>query len=135
MPVLQSGPIFERCNVEYDILFAIHSKKSTFQVQDNDRNKCKNLEYLCALLTLMGRINSGFNTCVKFFEWTGDPGGAAISALAVDQGCLRGLETRIRAGKSYADAEISVLQGRTTQRNQCIHIFSEISASIFSDSR
>ena len=49
--------------------------------------------------------------------------GGAISALAVDQGHLCGLETRIRAGKSYADAEISVLQGRTTQRNHCIHIF------------
>ena len=49
--------------------------------------------------------------------------GGAISALAVDQGCLRGPETRIRTGKSYADAEISVLQGRTTQRNHCIHIF------------
>ena len=49
--------------------------------------------------------------------------GGAISALAVDQGCLCGPETGIRAGKSSADAEISVLQGRTTQRNQCIHIF------------
>ena len=48
--------------------------------------------------------------------------GGAISALAVDQGCLCGPETGIRAGKSYADAEISVLQGRT-HRNQCIHIF------------
>ena len=46
--------------------------------------------------------------------------GGAISALAVDQGCP---ETRIRAGKSSADAEISVLQGRRTHRNQCIHIF------------
>ena len=86
MPVLQSGPIFERCNVEYDILFAIHSKKSTFQVQDNDRNKCKNLEYLCALLTLMGRINSGFNTCVKFFEWTGDPGGGGGETVTTVSG-------------------------------------------------
>ena len=49
--------------------------------------------------------------------------GGAISALAIDQGCLRGPETRIRAGKSSADAEISVLQGRTTHRNQFIHIF------------
>ena len=49
--------------------------------------------------------------------------GGAISALAVDQGCLCGLETGIRAGKSSADAKISVLQGRTTHRNQCIHIF------------
>ena len=49
--------------------------------------------------------------------------GGAISALAVAQGYLGGLETPIRAGKSSADAEISVLQGRTTQRNQCIHIF------------
>ena len=48
-------------------------------------------------------------------------GGGAISAL--DQVCLCGPETRIRAGKSSADAEISVLQGRTTHRNQCIHIF------------
>ena len=49
--------------------------------------------------------------------------GGAISALAVDQGCLRGPETRIRAGKSSADAEISVLQAGTTHRNQFIHIF------------
>ena len=49
--------------------------------------------------------------------------GGAISALAIDQGSLRGPETRIRAGKSSADAEISVLQGRTTHRNQFIHIF------------
>ena len=49
--------------------------------------------------------------------------GGAIWASAVAQGCLCGPETRIRAGKSSADAEISVLQGRTTQRNQCIHIF------------
>ena len=49
--------------------------------------------------------------------------GGTISALAVDQLYLCGLETRIRAGKSSADAEISVLQGRTTHRNQCIHIF------------
>ena len=55
-------------------------------------------------------------------DFSGLPGGA-ISALAVDQGCLRGPKTRIRAGKSSADAEISVLQGRTTHRNQCIHIF------------
>ena len=48
--------------------------------------------------------------------------GEAISALAIDQGCLGGPETRIRAGKISADAEISMLQGRTT-RNQCIHIF------------
>ena len=43
--------------------------------------------------------------------------------LAVDQVYLGGHETRIRAGKSSADAEISVLQGRTTHRNQFIHIF------------
>ena len=49
--------------------------------------------------------------------------GGAIWALAVTQVYLGGPETRIRAGKSSADAEISVLQGRTTQRNQCIHIF------------
>ena len=49
--------------------------------------------------------------------------GGAISASVVDQGCLRGPETPIRAGKSCADAEISALQGRTTHRNQCIHIF------------
>ena len=49
--------------------------------------------------------------------------GGAISALAVAQAYSGGPETRIRAGKSSADAEISVLQGRTTQRNQCIHIF------------
>ena len=36
---------------------------------------------------------------------------------------LGGPETRISAGKSSADAEISVLQGRTTHRNQCIHMF------------
>ena len=47
----------------------------------------------------------------------------AISALAIDQGCLRGSETRIRAGQISAYAEISVLQGRTTHRNQFIHIF------------
>ena len=55
-------------------------------------------------------------------DFSGQRGGA-ISALAVDQGCLCGPETQIRAGKSSADAEISVLQGRTTRRNQCIHIF------------
>ena len=49
--------------------------------------------------------------------------GGAISTLAIDQGYLRGPETRIRAGKSSADAEISVLQGRITHRNQFIHIF------------
>ena len=52
--------------------------------------------------------------------------GGAISALAIDQGCLRrrlrGPETRIRAGKSSADAEISVLQGRRTHRNQCMTV-------------
>ena len=47
--------------------------------------------------------------------------GGTIWALAVDQVYLVGPE--IRAGKSSADAEISVLQGRTTHRNQCIHIF------------
>ena len=60
------------------------------------------------------------------FDFSGLLGGA-ISALALDQGCLRGPETRIRAGKSSADAEISVLQGRTTHRNH--------RSSIFSDSR
>ena len=49
--------------------------------------------------------------------------GGVISALAVDQVYLGGPETRIRAGESSAYAEISVLQGRTTHRNQCIHIF------------
>ena len=49
--------------------------------------------------------------------------GGAISALAINQGCLRGPETSIRAGKRSADAEISMLQGRTTHRNQCIHTF------------
>ena len=52
--------------------------------------------------------------------------GGVILALAFDQVYLGGQETRIRAGKSSADAEISVLQGRTTL---------EISSSIFSDSR
>ena len=52
-------------------------------------------------------------------DFSGQCGGA-ISALAVDQGCLCGPETRIRAWKSSADA---VLQGRTTHTNQCIHIF------------
>ena len=50
----------------------------------------------------------------------------AIWALAVTQvylGGPLGPETSILAGKSSVDAEISVLQGRTTQRNQCIHIF------------
>ena len=55
-------------------------------------------------------------------DFSGLRGGANL-ALAIDQGCLRGPETRIRAGKSSADAEISVLQGRTTHRNQVIHIF------------
>ena len=55
-------------------------------------------------------------------DFSGQRGGA-ISALAVDQGCLCCPETRIRAGKRSAYAEISVLQGRTTHRNQCIHIF------------
>ena len=49
--------------------------------------------------------------------------GGAISALTIDQVYSGGPETRIRAGKSSADAEISVLQGRTTHRNQCSHIF------------
>ena len=49
--------------------------------------------------------------------------GGVISALAFDQVYLGGLETRIRAGESSDYAEISVLQGRTTHRNQCIHIF------------
>ena len=49
--------------------------------------------------------------------------GGAISALAVDQVYLGGHETRIRAWESSAYAEISVLQGRTTHKNQCIHIF------------
>ena len=49
--------------------------------------------------------------------------GEAISALAVDQVYSGGPETRIRAGESSADAEISVLHGRITHRNQCIHIF------------
>ena len=44
------------------------------------------------------------------------------SALTVDQVYLGGPETRIRAGKSSDDAEISVLQGRTHHRNQSIHI-------------
>ena len=44
-------------------------------------------------------------------DFSGQRGGV-ISALAVDQACLCGPETRIRAGKSSADAEISVLQGR-----------------------
>ena len=52
--------------------------------------------------------------------------GGAISALAVDQGCLRGPETRIRAGKSSAYAKISGCKAKQ-------HI--EISAFIFSDSR
>ena len=46
----------------------------------------------------------------------------AILALAVDPVYLGGPETRICTGKSSADAEILVLQGRTTHRNQCIHI-------------
>ena len=54
--------------------------------------------------------------------------GGAISASAVDQGCLRGPETRIRAGKSSANAEISAWQCCKAEQ----HI--EISASIFSDS-
>ena len=37
--------------------------------------------------------------------------GGAISALAVDQGCLRGPETPIRAGKGPGIAEISAIQG------------------------
>ena len=49
--------------------------------------------------------------------------GGVILALAFDQVYLGGSETRIRAGESSADAEISVLQGRTTHRNQFIHIF------------
>ena len=49
--------------------------------------------------------------------------GRVISALAVDQVYLGGPETRIRAGESSTYAEISVLQGRTTHRNQCILIF------------
>ena len=49
--------------------------------------------------------------------------GGVILALTVDQVYLGGPETRIRAGESSAYAEISVLQGRTTHRNQCIHIF------------
>ena len=51
------------------------------------------------------------------------PRGGASSALAVEQGCLGGLKTQIRAWKGSADAEITVLQGRTTHRNQCINIF------------
>ena len=47
----------------------------------------------------------------------------AISALAVSQVYLGSQETPIRAGKGSANAEISVLQGRTTHRNQCLHIF------------
>ena len=43
---------------------------------------------------------------------------AAISALAVNQVYLGSPETRILAGKSVADAEILVLQGRTIHRNQ-----------------
>ena len=49
--------------------------------------------------------------------------GGAISALVVDQVYLGGPETSIRAGISSANTEISVLQGRTTHRNQCIPIF------------
>ena len=51
--------------------------------------------------------------------------GGTISALAVDQRRLSGLEARICVWKSSADAEISVLhwQGRTTHRDQCIYIF------------
>ena len=37
--------------------------------------------------------------------------GRAISALAIDQGCLRGPETRIRARKGSGLAEISAMQG------------------------
>ena len=48
--------------------------------------------------------------------------GGAISASAVIQLYLGGPETPIRAGKS-SEAEKSVLQGKTTPRNQCIHIF------------
>ena len=61
--------------------------------------------------------------------------GGAISALVIDQGCLRGPKTRIRAGKTSADAEISVLQGRTTHRNQFIHIFlSKVARYFLADS-
>ena len=49
--------------------------------------------------------------------------GGAISALAVDQVYLGGPETLIRGGKGSANAELSVLQGRTTHRNQRIHSF------------
>ena len=49
--------------------------------------------------------------------------GGAIMALAVDQVSLGGPETQRRSGKTSANAEISVLQGRITHRNQCIHIF------------
>ena len=49
--------------------------------------------------------------------------GGEISASAVIQVHFGGPETPIRAGTSSADAEISVLQGRTTHRNQCINIF------------
>ena len=49
--------------------------------------------------------------------------GGAISALAINQVYSGGPETSIRAGKSSADAEISMLQGRTTHTNQCTHIF------------
>ena len=37
--------------------------------------------------------------------------GEAISALAIDQGCLGGPETRIRARKGSGLAEISAMQG------------------------
>ena len=52
--------------------------------------------------------------------------GGAISALAVDQACLCGLETRIRAGKSSAMPKYQCCKAEQ---------HTEISASIFSDSR
>ena len=43
-------------------------------------------------------------------DFSGQRGGA-ISALAVDQGCLRGPEIRIREKKGLGSAEIPAIQG------------------------
>ena len=67
--MLESGPIFECCNIVSDINIqctAMLGDKRTFQVQENDGNACKKLEHLCAL---RGRINTCQHFLIMMDRW------------------------------------------------------------------